>query len=986
MSSRAPGASTVNSNNSAGSKSLRFRNCNINSLMSKHEQVKSWCEEADVCALTETWDDDGFADSKFADLRSHNVHRRSRSDGYGGVALVVKKKGLCSYRRNGLEHEDLELLVVELPSAKITVAVFYAPPNKAAVAVPMLCEHLGTFPQEVIGRLILAGDFNIPNVDWSRFISTVPNGTLLLNLLREMSWKQLITFPTRLNNILDLVFTPVSFPVSNVQLIPPPSAKCDHDGQQFDLNVASVKSSQIVRSVWKFDEAKNDSFAEALRNEHLEYLVEMDALETVSQLIDDTIVAVALKFFRYVTTSEKPRRRKYPKEILQMRRARDMAFRKFHNCNDSGLKLELRNIWKLRSRKVEVAVEKVETRQLLEVASASRQNSKKFWHFVRSSVDRKSLPPIADSTGCLNFEDAGRADILNQTFADVLLDCPLHCATPVGVQYKYQFEQSWLPFTEDEVSIALYSLDPNKSNGPFQVTVGLLQRTGNSLVSCLTRFFNLCCLAGYFPEGWKTAFVVPIPKSSKDPTSPSSWRPISILHPLSKCFEKCFANRLRRLLEHMNVFGDAQFGFREKRSTELAGLLITQQWTDILDCKVEIDAVFLDCTKAFDRVDHGVILAKLEQLRVPAVCLSLLSSYLSKRKQVVVVNGTCSKVLNVTSGVPQGSILGPLLFITLMSDINTTVSPGTVLNLFADDVLVFRPQQDDADFVTFQKDLDSIATWGQANQLSFNPAKSSHIRLSRKQNPTIATYTLGGIVIPSSTSTKYLGLHIDQKLTWTSHWTAKCATAKKRVRYLNSLFKYRNSVARLKLYETLVQSLLDYCTTVTWCYSVGTIREVEKISQKFLQTIQLGHNSAWSDDERYERNAQEVCWSSQLVRRVKSSLRFVYKLITGAVPFGCALFQPLEITPQTGPASSTRGLHRIRSHPFPLQPAGTFLDGRRLPTSPGSFASLMCGLWNGIDFSVDALETEWKFSRALQAADWKAMPLLEKFFPSEYLF
>ena len=116
-----------------------------------------------------------------------------------------------------------------------------------------------------------------------------------------------------------------------------------------------------------------------------------------------------------------------------------------------------------------------------------------------------------------------------------------------------------------------------------------------------------------------------------------------------------------------------------------------------------------------------------------------------------------------------------------MSDINNTVSPGKILNLFADDVLVFRPQQDVADFATFHKDLDSIATWGQANQLSFNPAKSSHIRLSRKQTSTTATYTLGGTVIPTSTSTKYLGLHIDQSLTWTAHWSAKCATAKKQM-------------------------------------------------------------------------------------------------------------------------------------------------------------------------------------------------------------
>ena len=135
-------------------------------------------------------------------------------------------------------------------------------------------------------------------------------------------------------------------------------------------------------------------------------------------------------------------------------------------------------------------------------------------------------------------------------------------------------------------------------------------------------------------------------------------------------------------MESIDAFGDTQFGFREGRSTEIAGLLISQTWTDILDSKIEIDAVFSDCTKAFDRVNHGILLQKLAQLQVPRQCLAVLNSYLLNRRQVVVVNGKYSSSVAVTSGVPQESVLGPIMFIAMMHDINSVVSLGTSLSLF----------------------------------------------------------------------------------------------------------------------------------------------------------------------------------------------------------------------------------------------------------------------------------------------------------------
>ena len=635
---------------------------------------------------------------------------------------------------------------------------------------------------------------------------------------------------------------------------------------------------------------------------------------------------------------------------------------------------------------LEAAVEKAETQKLLNVATASRQNSKKFWQYVRSSVDRKPLPPISDDNRLLHFGDNERANILNNAFTAVMLPCGEHCAQSEDFCHALPSEQSWPPFTEAEVSSALYSMDPNKSNRPFKVTIGLLQRTGGTSVSALTKLFNLCCSFGYFPDAWKTAYVFPIPKATKDPTNASAWRPISILHPVSKCFEKCLANRLRLFLESVDAFGESQFGFREGRSTEMAGLLISRTWTDILDSKIEIDAVFLDCTKAFDRVNHDILLKKLEHLQVPKQCLAVLNSYLLNRRQVVVVNGKYSNPVAVTSGVPQGSVLGPIMFIAMMYDINSVVSVGTSLSLFTDDILVYRPQVMDTDATSFQEDLTRLTIWGDLNQLTFNGSKSAHLRLSRKRPAGTVEYHLGGTPIPNVPHVKYLGLHIDQKLTWAVHWSVKSANGKKRVRYLNALFKYKNSAARIKLYETLVQPLADYCTSVTWSFLIGTVRDIERCGRRFLRTVRLGVDCAWSEDTRYMKNAVEVGWTSQLVRRVKLSLKYVYKLMSSTVSFGVHLFQPLEIPPQSGPATSTRGTNRMRNHPCPIQPTGTIVAGLELPTSPNSFVFIMCALWNGLDLPADAFGSKWKFSVALDSVEWKSVSLLKSLFPPELLF
>ena len=186
---------------------LLFRLCNIVSISNKHSAVKIFTFAADVTALVETKDCDSYPDNYFANLTSFNVFRRPRNSNGGGVALVVRKC-LKAFRRIELEPPQLEVLVVDLTSANLLVLVFYGPPSSIQYTIPELIDHVRTFTHDDLQRLVLLGDFNCPNVDWQDRSSSSHEGCVLVNACREFNLKQIVNFPTRVNNILDLVFMP----------------------------------------------------------------------------------------------------------------------------------------------------------------------------------------------------------------------------------------------------------------------------------------------------------------------------------------------------------------------------------------------------------------------------------------------------------------------------------------------------------------------------------------------------------------------------------------------------------------------------------------------------------------------------------------------------------------------------------------------------------------------------------------------------------
>ena len=329
--------------------------------------------------------------------------------------------------------------------------------------------------------------------------------------------------------------------------------------------------------------------------------------------------------------------------------------------------------------------------------------------------------------------------------------------------------------TEIQVYDLLRSLDTSKSSGPDGISARMLKNTARPIAPSITNLFNGSIRCGYPPSGWKTSSVVPIPKKPRAEHS-SDFRPISLLRIISKVLEHHFFKFINSHLAENHPLSNCQWGFQPGKSTVSALIECTHDWFLQLEKQKEIGAVFFDFRKAFDTVPHQPLLDKLHRIGLDPHITTWIHNYLAERYQKVVLNGECSQVSHVLSGVPQGSILGPLLFLIYIDNItDIALSPESKLVLYADDILLYCTISSRSDFNLLQNDIDPINNWASSNFMTFNESKCKLMQISRKGNPTTPISPL----LLNGSQLEYLGVLISSDLSWSQHIESVCSKARK---------------------------------------------------------------------------------------------------------------------------------------------------------------------------------------------------------------
>ena len=394
------------------------------------------------------------------------------------------------------------------------------------------------------------------------------------------------------------------------------------------------------------------------------------------------------------------------------------------------------------------------------------------------------------------------------------------------------------PVDNDEVLGIILNLKPSKACGPNSIPSNLLRVHGDSLCEPLKYILNMSLSQGIFPELLKDAIVCPIYKK-KDKDKCENYRPISLLSNLSKLFERAMHTRLYEFIENSGNFYDKQFGFRKKYSTNHALLSIVEGIREKLDNKTFVCGVFIDLEKAFDTVNHKILLAKLQHYGIRGTANKWFASYFSSRKQKVRFLDTYSLDQEISCGVPQGSILGPLLFLIYINDMRNAVK-HSIVHHFADDTNLLCSDKDPTQLrLKMNVDLKLIFEWLCSNRLSLNVSKTEFIifKPPKKNIHQRITLKLNGTTLYESQKIRYLGLIMDERLTWKHHITE---LSKKLSKSIGIIFKMKELCPQrvlISLYYSLVHSYLNYGACVWGNADEIHVNKIRVLQKKIIRII-----------------------------------------------------------------------------------------------------------------------------------------------------
>ena len=374
---------------------------------------------------------------------------------------------------------------------------------------------------------------------------------------------------------------------------------------------------------------------------------------------------------------------------------------------------------------------------------------------------------------------------------------------------------------EQEILQIVNKFKNKKSTDHTNNDMMIVKNIIETIVTPLTHICNLSFETGIFPEKMKTAKVIPIFKNG-DKQELTNYRPISLLSQFSKILEKLYVERLDNFIEKHHLLSNQQYGFRANRSTSMAVAELVENITKAIDNNQYTIGVFIVLKKAFDTIHHDILLKKMQRYGIRGIALSWLESYLKDRKQFVHLNGVDSETRQAAYGVPQGSVLGPKLFILYINDICEALVKMKCV-LFADDTSLYSSGADLGRLLhEVESDLKILNKWFDINKLSLNISKTNFIIFGNKKTYVPINLTINGIKLEQTNQTKFLGIIIDNKLTWKPHIDTLKRKLSKIIAILYKLKGLINKESLQTLYCSLLFPYLIYCVEV-WGNTYKTI-------------------------------------------------------------------------------------------------------------------------------------------------------------------
>ena len=730
-----PNSSTTSSNSSLSlpdpislCQNLSIVHYNVQSIFPKLDVLHTELIDFDILTFTETWLSDSI-DTNDLLLQSFQKPEKDRDSNEGGVMLYVKE-GLHYKRRDDLELRNIECIWIEVSNShkRTLVGLFYRPPRSDSAYLSSIEDYIGLAIDTGIKDIIITGDFNLNTArpDTLRKVDSICTQFNLHQLIEEPTH-----FTEQSSSIIDLFF------VSNIGSVVL-SGVGDPFLQQHVryhcpiyvfLKFSKPRVISFERHIWYYDKGDYDKLRNKARQTDWISLQDND-IDTYANNITNRIIGIASEYIPNkivrIKPSEPPWITTYVKRYIRKRK------RAYKKAKRSNLQQDWQKFKTLRNKTTQIIRDAKQElyNNLTEKLTSNSISCKNWWSTLKSFIkpNNKASIPSIEHNNQIYTNEHDKANILNEFFQSQSFLDDREARLPAILPTKLESELNSIVLTMDEVESALKVLPVGKATGPNGLSNRILRELSHELSIRYCSLFNQSLGTGYVPRSYKEANVSLVPKKG-DLSIVSNHRPISLLNSEDKVIERLVFKHLYNHLRDNNILSSLQSGFIPGDSTVNQLTYLYNVFCQALDEGKEVRAVFCDISKAFDRVWHSGLLLKLQAAGVTGKVLAWFKSYLSERRQRVVIPGGTSDWKSIHAGVPQGSILGPLLFLVYINDI--VVDIGSNIRLFADDTSLYIIVDDPVTAAgCLNTDLQRITRWASLWLVKFNRAFRQRLKRS----------------------------------------------------------------------------------------------------------------------------------------------------------------------------------------------------------------------------------------------------------------
>ena len=886
---------------------------NCQSLNAKFDQLQILMKRLEsenihlsaIC-LQETWISQNSNDALF-NLTGYNfIYQPAICSSHSGTAIYLHENYehvmLPLYNGNTI-WEGQFMKITNLKHLKnIIIGNIYRPPTDLLQSRNIFVEDFNNILiqlEKYNCEVIICGDFNIDLLK----VNVKKSNADYLDLILSTGFFPKITLPTRITNQSSTLIDNILCRITTRLIDSPAGILNTHISDHLPIFIC-IKNvfckDTVPKYVKTWDNSLNakNSFKQALSSadifSQLENNLTMDPnvnynkLENIlTSIKDKTMPCKLVKFHKY----------KHKKNdwitpgIIKSIKFKDGLYKKLKNIKEpcierTNASINLKTYEKLLKKTIKMAKRKY----YCDLFSRYKGNIKETWATLSKLIGKTQKKREFSEYFIHNDKSISDNTIIANEFNKYFAEVGSNTARSI----KYEGKKHYSNFLKNEIrsqmifqlidTVAVENiineLKPKESTGYDNISAKLLKYVKNEVSPALTLIINQSFSTGIFPNKLKIARVLPLFKK-EDEKLLSNYRPISLLPVISKIFERAMFVQLYTYFKDNNLFCKNQYGFLQGLSTELAAMELTDRIVKDMDMgKIPLN-IYIDLSKAFDTLDHSILIRKLHFYGINGTTLNLFESYLSNRKQYVDWDGQKSDLLNITTGVPQGSILGPLMFIIYINDI-VHATQSFDLIMYADDTTMYisidnTSLTNEELTIMLNTELNKVTDWFKVNKLALNDKKTKYMlfALPRKKVPKLEL-RIDGKQIDKVNQFNFLGLELDNNMNWSNHINKIAAKISKSTGIMNKLKHILPQNILLTLYNTLILPHLNYCL-LTW--GSQTVR-IFKLQKKALRIICLS---------KYNAHTEPIFKMLHILKLDDlykyRMLKFYFKLVKSSSPF-----------------------------------------------------------------------------------------------------